>query len=189
MLAILESLLNDIDASSAIDSRFSDIKPLNAKSVKNDQDLQTHQDNAFTKLETTIDDGDTVIKSVTETSTTELPAVLKFKKMEHKTAVRVAMVDFHNAFDSERDGRLLIVGRGQWLAKHRLDYIQSLYNHVNMLSKWELYWKLSSKGKMLCLKTRVVYDCDVSLCVCPHPASEKFHLTALAPKYHALEPT
>ncbi len=149
MLSRLESLLNDIDRPGAIDSHFSDIKPLNAKSVRNDQGLQTYQDNAFTKLETAIDDGDTVIKSITETSTTELPALLKFKKIEHKAAVRVAMVDFHNAFDCERDGRLLIVDRGQWLAKHRLDYIQTLYNHVNMLSMWEMYWNLSSKGKIL----------------------------------------
>ena len=149
LLGNLESLLNDMDRAGGVDSHFSDIKPLNAKSVRNEQDLQTHQDNAFAKLEATIDDGDTVIKSITETSTTELPAVLKFRKMEHKTAVRVAMVDFHNAFSCERDGRLLVVERGQWLAKHRLDYIQSLYNHVNMLSMWELYWKLGPKGKVL----------------------------------------
>ena len=154
LLSNLENLLSDMDRPGAIDSRFGDINPLNAKSVQIDLDLQTYQDNAFAKLETAIEDGDTVIKSITETSTTELPAVLKFRKMEQKTAVRVAMVDFHNAFNCERDGRLLVVERGQWLVKHRLDYIQSLYNHVNMLSVWELYWKLSPKGKILLLLCR-----------------------------------
>ena len=149
MVNTFETLLNDINGQGGLDSRFSDIKPLNAKSVKIEQDLQTHQENAFIKLEAAIDDGDNVIKSVDETSTTELSAVLKLKKIEHKTAVRVAMVDFHYAFDCGRDERLLSLDRSRWLAKHRLDYVQSLYNHVNMLSTWELYWKLSSRGIFL----------------------------------------
>lgn len=147
MLRNFESLLSHIDVSSAIDRCFSDIKPLNAKLMEGDQDLQVYQDNAFIKLETAIDDGDTVIKSMAETSSTDVRTVLKSKKIEHMEAVRVAMVDFQNAFDCERDARLLVVDRGEWLAKHRLDYIQSLYIHVNMLSKWDLYWKLSSKGE------------------------------------------
>ena len=147
MLNKLESLLDDTDSAGAVDGHFSDIKPLNAKSVKANNELQNHQDNAFIKLEEAIDDGDTVIESISETSKSELPAVLKFKKIEQKTAVRVAMVDFHNAFDCVRDERLLVVARSRWLMKHRLDYIQSLYNHVNVLSTWELFWKLTSKGK------------------------------------------
>lgn len=149
MLNKLESLLNDTDSPGAVGTHFSDIKPLNAKSVKTDRDIQTHQDNSLMKLEEAVDDGDTVIESISETTKSELPAVLKFKKMERKAAVRVAMVDFHNAFDCARDERLLVVARTRWLKKHRLDYVQSLYNHVNLLSTWELYWKLSSKGKTL----------------------------------------
>ena len=147
-LSDFESLLDEVDLPTAIDKRFGDIKPLHAKSVKNDQNLQILQDSAFAKLELAIDDGDTVIIGIAETMSTELPAVLKFKQMDQKTAVKVAMADFHHAFDCERDGRLLVVGRERWLVKHRLDYIKSLYNHVDMLSTWELYWNLSSKGKI-----------------------------------------
>ncbi|XP_028414314.1 zinc finger FYVE domain-containing protein 26-like isoform X2 [Dendronephthya gigantea] len=145
-LSNFESLLDEVDAPTALCKRFGDIKPLNAKSVKNDKDLQILQDNAFAKLELAIDDGDTVIKDISELSP-ELPAYLKFKQMDQKTAVRVAMADFHHACDCQRDGRLLVVGRERWLVKHRLDYIKSLYNHVNMLSKWELFWNLSSKER------------------------------------------
>ena len=146
-LTNLESLISDDENTlTAAGSFFGGVKPLNANTVKNNAELQAQQDTAFVRLEEAIEDGDTDIKSITENPSTELPAVLKFKKMEYKTAVRVAMVEFQNAFDCEKDNRLIVLRKRRWLSQHRLDYVQSLYNHVNMLSTWELYWKMNPKG-------------------------------------------
>lgn len=146
-LTNLESLISDDENTlTAAGSFFGGVKPLNVNAVKKNAELQAQQDTAFVRLEEAIEDGDTDIKSITENPSTELPAVLKFKKMEYKTAVRVAMIEFQNAFDCEKDNRLIVLRKRRWLSQHRLDYVQSLYNHVNMLSTWELYWKMNPKG-------------------------------------------
>ena len=88
-LTNLESLISDDENTlTAAGSFFGGVKPLNVNAVKKNAELQAQQDTAFVRLEEAIEDGDTDIKSITENPSTELPAVLKFKKMEYKTAVR-----------------------------------------------------------------------------------------------------
>lgn len=146
----LQSLLtDDRKALTAVDTILGNTEPLNAKTVKREEELLVQQYTAFDKLEEAIENGDTVIKSVAENPGAKMPAVIKFKKMERRTAVRVAMIEFQNAFDCTRNTRLTDVRRSKLLPKCRFDYVESLFVHVNMLSAWELYWKMNSTGKVI----------------------------------------
>ena len=92
----LNNLLNLMSDETQLpeDTLFAHVRPLNAKTVKTEQELLSKQENSFEVLEEAIEDGDDVIKSLAEGSVPEMPAVLKFKKMQQKTAVRMAMIEF-----------------------------------------------------------------------------------------------
>ena len=129
------------------DGLFGHTKPLNIRTVRAEQEVLAKQESAFAALEEAIDDGYRVIKSLAQGPSPEMPELMKFKKTQQQAAVRVAMVEFQQAFSSTKENRLLVVGENKWLAQYRLDYIQSFYNHVDTLSTWELYWNMSSKGR------------------------------------------
>lgn len=149
MLTNLDTLLNEQDNAKGVVKFFTSVTSLQSKCVKNDQDIQAQQDNASVKLEAAIDDGDTLIESLKENSKRDSSAVLTWKNNGHKTAVRDAMRDLHLAFDCTRDSIVSQVEGGRTVKKSKMDYIKSLYVHVNRLSTWALYWKPGRESNLL----------------------------------------
>ena len=70
-----------------------------------------------------------------------------FNRMERRLAVRVGMIELQKAFDCVENASHVTKAAGEKLTE-RLDYVQSLFKHVDSLATLLLFWKTRSSGKL-----------------------------------------